>query len=107
MTVDGSVARHRITVRSDAPKGSGPDSRKEEFQLVGDGSWDKRIYPAGPDREETVVLRPGGAGSRAASDRGKGHGRNWAVEGRPGTVIDILYDSETMMVSCQSGFTES
>lgn len=95
----GAVVRHRITVRSDAPGGA--DLKKEEFQIVGDGSWDKRIYPAGPDREETVVLRPGSPGSRAAGDRGKGHGRNWAVEGRAGSSIDIVYDPQTQMVTAE------
>jgi len=92
--------RHRITVRSDAPKGDG-DTKRESFQIVGDGSWDKRLYPAGGDREETVVLKPGGATSRAADQRGKGHGRNWAVEGRPGTAFDILFDADAQTVSCE------
>lgn len=102
----GGRVRHRLTVRSSAPKSGGGDSRREEFQIVGDSSWDKRLYPAGGDKEETVILRPGGATSRAASDRGKGHGRNWAVEGRPGAVFDILYDPETQMVSCEQAFSE-
>jgi len=102
----GGSLRHRLTVRSNAPKGGG-DAKREEFQIVGDGSWDKRLYPAGPDKEETVVLRPGGAGSRAALERGKGHGRNWAVEGRPGAVFDIIYDPESQMVSCEQAFSES
>lgn len=104
---DSSVVRQRVTIRADAPKGAGPDVRKEEFQLVGDGSWDKRLYPEGPDREEVVVLRPGGTGSRAAGQRGKGHGRNWAVEGRPGSTFDVLYDRETHMVAVEQAFQES
>mmetsp|Transcript_3094 Transcript_3094/g.10313 ORF Transcript_3094/g.10313 Transcript_3094/m.10313 type:complete len:303 (-) Transcript_3094:45-953(-) len=103
----GGRVRHRITVRSSAPKQGGGDSRREEFQIVGDSSWDKRVYPAGGDQEEVVVLRPGGAASRAASDSGKGHGRNWAVEGRAGTVFDILYDPEAKTVSCEQAFSES
>merc|ERR1719499_463642 len=102
-----AIVRQRVTVRGDAPKGSGPDVRKEEFQLVGDGSWDKRLYPEGPDPEEVVVLRPGGPGSRAAGERGKGHGRNWAVEGRPGSTFDVLYDPESHMVSVEQAFAES
>lgn len=101
-----NIVRHRLTVRDKAPKGSGNDVKKEEFQIVGDGSWDKRLYPAGPDKEEVVVIRPGGPGSRAECQRGKGHGRNWAVEGRPGTAFDILYDADTQMVSCELAFSE-
>lgn len=103
---NSSIVRHRITIRNDAPKGSGPDTKKEEFQIVGDATWDKRLFPAGPDREETVVLRPGGEGSRAAGERGKGHGRNWAVEGRPGSVFDVLYDPSTQMVTAELAFRE-
>lgn len=108
MSPDGSgeKLRHRLTVRSDAPKADG-SSKREEFQIVGDGSWDKRYYPAGGDKEETVVIRPGGAPSRADSQRKKGHGRNWAVEGRPGTVFDILFEPSTQMVSCELAFNES
>jgi len=103
----GGRVRHRLTVRSSAPKSGGGDSRREEFQIVGDSSWDKRLYPAGGDKEEVVVLRPGGATSRAGSERGKGHGRNWAVEGRPGTVFDVYYDPEAQTVSCEQAFSES
>eukprot|EP00933_Yihiella_yeosuensis_P035733 TRINITY_DN29322_c1_g1_i1.p1 TRINITY_DN29322_c1_g1~~TRINITY_DN29322_c1_g1_i1.p1 ORF type:complete len:103 (-),score=21.21 TRINITY_DN29322_c1_g1_i1:47-355(-) len=101
MTADGSNVRHRLTVRSDAPKGAG-DLRKEEFQICGNASWDHRYYPAGGDREEIVLLKPGGAGSKAACQRGKGHGRNWAVEGKPGESFDIVFDTESQMVSCEN-----
>lgn len=103
---NSSVVRQRIVIRNDAPKGSAQDLRKEEFQIVGDGSWDKRLFPAGPDREELVVLRPGGPGSRVAADRNKGHGRNWAVEGRGGAAFDVIYDPETQMVSAEQAFSE-
>jgi len=103
---DGKV-RHRLTVRSSAAKGSSGDLKREEFQIVGDSSWDKRLYPAGGSGEETIVLRPGQAGSRAAMERGKGHGRNWAVEARPGSVFDIVYDPETQMVTVEQAFSES
>jgi len=93
---DSGRVRHQITVRPDAPKG------REDFQIVGNASWDLRLYPAGGDKEETVVLQPGGAGSKAADLRGKGHGRNWAVEGKPGTKFNILYDPATQMVSCEN-----
>lgn len=108
MAADGEgPARHRVTIRKDAAKGGGADIRKEEFQILGDGSWDKRLYPAGGDKEETVLLQPGGPGSKAASVKGKGHGRNWAVEGKPGTAIDILYDAGSQTVSAELAFSES
>lgn len=100
--VGRAMVHQRLKVRSDAPAGSTPDARKEEFQICGNGSWDIRLYPEGPDREETVVLKPGGPGSKAAANRGKGHGRNWAVEGKPGSELDIFFDPETMMVTCES-----
>lgn len=109
MQQDGgsSMLRQRVTIRQDAPKGAGPDLRKEEFQLCGDASWDKRLYPEGPDREETVTLKPGGAGSKADGQRGKGHGRNWAVEGRVGSSWDVVYDPATHMVTVEQAFAES
>lgn len=100
MTSSGGTFRYKLRVRSDAPKGEG-DLRREEFQIVGDASWDHRIYPAGGDGEEVVVLQSGGASSKAASDRGKGHGRNWAVQGKPGTNFDIIYDPAAQTVSCE------
>eukprot|EP00438_Fugacium_kawagutii_P021063 Skav205886 [mRNA] locus=scaffold123:16538:18973:+ [translate_table: standard] len=73
---------HRVTLRSDAPKGKESGSVREEFQIVGNKSWELRFYPAGGDKEEVVVLKPGGPGSKAAlGSTKKGHGRNWAVEG--------------------------
>lgn len=110
MTSDGEEQgplKYRMTIRKDAAKGGGADSKKEEFQILGDGSWDKRIYPAGGDKEETVLLQPGGPGSKAASMKGKGHGRNWAVEGKPGTAMDIVFDAGTQMVSCELAFEEA
>jgi len=108
MAPDGSgeLLRQRLTVRSDAPKADG-SARREDFQIVGDASWDKRYYPAGGDKEETVVIRPGQAPQRADMRKGKGHGRNFAVEGRPGSVFDILFNPSTQMVSCELAFSES
>merc|ERR1712187_89199 len=96
------LVRHRLTIRDKAPKGSGNDIKKEEFQIVGDSSWDKRLYPAGGAKEEAIMLRPGNPGSQGeyGGVAKKGHGRNWAVEGRPGTAFDILLDPESLMVSC-------
>jgi len=110
MASDGSgVLRHRLTVRSGGgPKSGGRDAtRREEFQIVGDGTWDKRLYPTGPDKEEIVLLRPGGAPSRVSMDKNRGHGRNWAVEGPPGAVFDVLYDPQAQTVSCEQAFNET
>ncbi|CAK9107744.1 Cold shock domain-containing protein 4 (AtCSP4) (Glycine-rich protein 2b) (AtGRP2b) [Durusdinium trenchii] len=93
--------RHRVTLRSDAAKGKGGDVR-EEFQIVGNQSWDLRFYPAGGDKEEVVVLKPGGAGSKAAlGSKKKGHGRNWAVEGTAGESFDIIFDKQSIMVKSE------
>mmetsp|Transcript_17567 Transcript_17567/g.33045 ORF Transcript_17567/g.33045 Transcript_17567/m.33045 type:complete len:254 (-) Transcript_17567:39-800(-) len=93
------VFRQKITVRADAPKAG--DSRREEFQIVGNASWDVRLYPSGGDKQEVVTLTPGGAGSKAATgSKNRGHGRNWAVEGQAGDSFDVTFDSESMMVSC-------
>lgn len=103
-----SEGRHRIIIRSNAPQAKGDNrARREEFQILGDGDWDKRFYPSGGDREEVVVIRPGGAGYQVSCDSGKGHGRNWAVEGRPGAAFDILFDAAAMTVSCEEAFSES
>jgi len=110
MGPDGSSGKvsHRIVVRSDAPQAKNDKKfRREEFQICGDASWEKRLYPAGGDREEVIVLQPGETVSQATSGRGKGHGRNWAVEGRPGTAFDVLYDPEARSVTCELAFKES
>lgn len=105
---EGGPVRQRLTIRSKAPPAQGGDksAKREEFQILGDGMWDKRFYPAGGNNEEVVVLRPGQAGSNAASDRVKGHGRNWAVEGRPGTAFDIIFDPTARTVTCEPAFSE-
>lgn len=104
---DSGVLRHRLTLRAGGGPKSGGGQKREEFQIVGDGTWDKRLYPSGPDKEEVVILRPGGAPSRANMDKNRGHGRNWAVEGPPGAVFDILYDPQAQTVSCEQAFNES
>jgi len=104
---EGGPVRHRLVIRSNAPQARGDKQMKrEEFQILGDSDWDKRFYPAGGQQEEVVVLKPGDSGRPAAHDRGKGHGRNWAVEGRPGTAFDVVFDPETKSVSCESAFSE-
>lgn len=96
-----SIVQFVVKVRSEAPKASGGDARREEFQIVGDENWDRRLFPAGPSREEVVVLKPDGPESKADMTRGKGHGRNWAVEGKPGASFRILLDAEAMTVACE------
>lgn len=97
-----SLLTFRVKVRADAPKvDGGGDDRREEFQIVGNANWAMRLFPAGPPKEEVVVLQPGKPGSQAAADTGKGHGRNWAVQGRPAGCFNVLFDKETMMVSCE------
>eukprot|EP00929_Paragymnodinium_shiwhaense_P061838 TRINITY_DN30895_c0_g1_i1.p1 TRINITY_DN30895_c0_g1~~TRINITY_DN30895_c0_g1_i1.p1 ORF type:complete len:296 (-),score=64.98 TRINITY_DN30895_c0_g1_i1:148-1035(-) len=107
MVADDRSARYRLIVRVDAPQAkTNKTLRREEFQILGDGVWDKRFYPAGGDKEETVVLQAGEAPSQAASNKGKGHGRNWAVEGKPGNAFDIVYDIANKTVSVESVFSE-
>ena len=94
--------RHRVTLRSDAPKGKESGSVREEFQIVGNKSWDLRYYPAGGDKEEVVILKPGGPGSKAAlGSKKKGHGRNWAVEGAAGASFDIIFDTQSQLVKSE------
>eukprot|EP00746_Dinoflagellata_sp_MGD_P079409 gnl/MRDRNA2_/MRDRNA2_31746_c0_seq1.p1 gnl/MRDRNA2_/MRDRNA2_31746_c0~~gnl/MRDRNA2_/MRDRNA2_31746_c0_seq1.p1 ORF type:complete len:392 (-),score=85.43 gnl/MRDRNA2_/MRDRNA2_31746_c0_seq1:22-1197(-) len=99
VVLESGVQRHRITVRENAADSPEKDKgKREEFQIVGDGSWHKRLYPAGDDREEVVVLQSGGAASAAAMSGSKGHGRNWAIEGAPGVSVDIILDPKAMTV---------
>ena len=50
MAGDDSVVRHQVTIRNDAPKVG--ELRREEFQIVGNASWDIRLYPAGGDKQD-------------------------------------------------------
>merc|ERR1719326_2870626 len=92
----------RIVVRRDAPRAGSGNARREEFQLVGDRNWDKRIYPAGGEKEEIVLLTPERPYKAELFDstRGVGHGRNWAVEGLPGSSFRIKYDSHEQVIVC-------
>ena len=47
---------HRVVLRSDAPKGKASNSVREEFQIVGNKSWDLRYYPAGGDKEVGIAM---------------------------------------------------
>jgi len=108
---EGGPVRHRLIVRKDAPQPGGPQARgdnkprREEFQILGDRDWDKRFYPAGGNNEQVVVLKAGEP-MTAGSDRGKGHGRNWAVEGAAGTAFDIIFDPVAKTVACEPAFSE-
>eukprot|EP00746_Dinoflagellata_sp_MGD_P052242 gnl/MRDRNA2_/MRDRNA2_231439_c0_seq1.p1 gnl/MRDRNA2_/MRDRNA2_231439_c0~~gnl/MRDRNA2_/MRDRNA2_231439_c0_seq1.p1 ORF type:complete len:127 (+),score=21.20 gnl/MRDRNA2_/MRDRNA2_231439_c0_seq1:22-381(+) len=97
----GGPIRHRVTVRASAPPSpkEGAGSR-EEFQILGDGQWDERLYPAGNDTAETVVLKSGGPPSPVSYSGSHGHGRNWAVEGKPGSAFDITFDPDKMTIKC-------
>lgn len=104
---ENHVLRQRITVRSSAPKAES-DNRREEFQILAEGNWDKRLYPAGGDGETVVVVKPGAAPVRVAGpERNKGHGRNWAVEGKPGMTFDVLFDPTSRTVAVEMAFKES
>eukprot|EP00929_Paragymnodinium_shiwhaense_P079751 TRINITY_DN41570_c0_g1_i1.p1 TRINITY_DN41570_c0_g1~~TRINITY_DN41570_c0_g1_i1.p1 ORF type:complete len:597 (-),score=168.47 TRINITY_DN41570_c0_g1_i1:243-2033(-) len=84
----------RITIRRDAPRAGSGNVRREEFQIVGDKTWEKRIFPAGGEQEDTVVLKLDQPSAANLFDpkKGAGHGRNWAVEGVPGTSFRLKYD---------------
>ncbi|CAJ1407043.1 unnamed protein product [Effrenium voratum] len=95
---DSGTLKQTITVRPDAPKSG--EMRREEFQIVGNASWDVRLYPAGGEKEEVVVLKPGTPSKAAVGSKSKGHGRNWAVEGKAGESFDIMFDKTQLTVSC-------
>merc|ERR1712176_496688 len=100
-------ARFRITIRSNAPQSKADSKLKmEEFQICGDARWENRLYPTGGPKEEVVVIRAGDRPSQASVGGGKGHGRNWAVEGRPGTSFDIALDPQARTVACETPFRE-
>ena len=50
MAGEDSLVRQRVTIREDAPKAG--DLRREEFQIVGNASWDIRLYPSGGDKQD-------------------------------------------------------
>ncbi|CAL1169931.1 unnamed protein product [Cladocopium goreaui] len=92
----------RLSIRNGAPMGSRKGVQREEFQILEDGSWDKRLFPAGGTEETVVLLRPGRP-SRAemSSPETPGHGRNWAVEGKPGAAFKVTYSSKDRSISCE------
>lgn len=90
----------RVSIRNNAPMGSRKGFQREEFQILQDGSWETRLFPAGGTEETVVLLRPG-RWNRAAmsSEEHPGHGRNWAVEGKPGAAFKVSLKDRT--VSCE------
>mmetsp|Transcript_32027 Transcript_32027/g.75086 ORF Transcript_32027/g.75086 Transcript_32027/m.75086 type:complete len:313 (-) Transcript_32027:44-982(-) len=90
-----------IEIRADAQEVGYNGFRREEFQIVGEHDWSKRFFPAGGNHEEVVPLRPGVSRKAAFESPGtkKGHGRNWAFQGRAGTRFRITFDFENMLVS--------
>jgi len=74
----------------------------EEFQIVGDGSWEKRVYPAGGTAAGVVAIRAGEVLPAATGDGGarRGHGRNWSLVGKPGSSFRISFDQEAKTIRC-------
>eukprot|EP00931_Biecheleriopsis_adriatica_P095891 TRINITY_DN69537_c0_g1_i1.p1 TRINITY_DN69537_c0_g1~~TRINITY_DN69537_c0_g1_i1.p1 ORF type:complete len:212 (-),score=28.72 TRINITY_DN69537_c0_g1_i1:40-675(-) len=73
---------------------------RHEFQILRDGSWDKRLYPADSHK---AFLQPGGSPTHVAGDFGGGHNLNFVLEASPGTAFDIFYDPDSGTISCQYG----
>eukprot|EP00929_Paragymnodinium_shiwhaense_P119056 TRINITY_DN90947_c0_g1_i1.p1 TRINITY_DN90947_c0_g1~~TRINITY_DN90947_c0_g1_i1.p1 ORF type:complete len:419 (+),score=86.81 TRINITY_DN90947_c0_g1_i1:83-1339(+) len=94
MTVDG-LGSSTVRYRLEATKGG-----TVSFQILGDGSWSKRRFPASGKRE---MLEPGGQQSK--STRGGllcGHGTNWELQATPSSAFDIVYDLEDQTVTIQA-----
>lgn len=90
-----------LTVRPSAPK-IGRGLHREEFQILADGNWDKRLYPSGGTNETVVALAPGKTCQAAeCTPKATGHGRNWAVDGKPGSSFLVTFDPETLVISCE------
>jgi len=98
----GSVIRQLLVVRGEAPLARDGDSpvgerpHREEFQIVRDADWTKRVYPAEGDGTLKVGLP-----LRASAEPDQGHGKNWAVEGLPGTAFHIALNMDAMTVSIE------
>lgn len=90
-----------VTVRPSAPK-IGRGLHREEFQILADGSWDKRLFPSGGTNETVVALTPGKTCKAAeCTPKASGHGRNWAIDGKPGSTFRVTLDPETLIISCE------
>ncbi|CAJ1410008.1 unnamed protein product [Effrenium voratum] len=94
--------RWTVAIRSSSPMSGRKGVQREEFQILQDGSWEKRIFPGGGKDETVVPLRPGRASpAERCSEENPGHGRNWAVEGKPGASFRIRYDPSDQTVTCE------
>eukprot|EP00930_Biecheleria_cincta_P071887 TRINITY_DN5933_c0_g1_i3.p1 TRINITY_DN5933_c0_g1~~TRINITY_DN5933_c0_g1_i3.p1 ORF type:complete len:570 (+),score=94.34 TRINITY_DN5933_c0_g1_i3:53-1762(+) len=90
-----------VTVRPSSPK-IGRGLHREEFQILANGSWDKRLFPSGGTNETVVVLTPGKTCKAAeCTPKASGHGRNWAIDGKPGSSFRVTFDPETLDISCE------
>jgi len=94
-----------LTVSKEAPvlNAAKGDMRREEFQIVGDGRWEKRVFPGGGMGAAVVAMRPGQPAPAAEGDgsQQRGHGRNWAIDGLPGTRFRINYNPASKQVTCE------
>eukprot|EP00913_Durusdinium_trenchii_P034883 g32630.t1 len=64
--------------------------------------WEHRLFPAGGTEETVIVLRPGQRSAAAVSNAHvEGHGRNWAVEGKPGDVFRLRFDPQNLSITCE------
>lgn len=90
-------------IRREAPRAgdAGGDLRREEFQIVGDSDWVKRVFPKSGDGKEPVILRPGQTSMATCGSGDDGHGRNWAVEGKPGNTFRIRYSPDAGTLRCE------
>lgn len=98
---DGPL-KHQVTIREWAPLSPNKDhnTRREEFQILGDGQWDERIYPGGNDTDKPgiTVLESHADPSPVLYSGSHGHGRNWAIDGKPGFTYDVTFDPENMTI---------
>jgi len=88
------------------PDASSPDLRRcrlkigrrcrEEFQILVNQNWDRRMYPE-------VAKDPPGVGCVCGPDD-KADGRNWEVVGYPGQVVEVVLnlgaEDQRSMVTC-------
>ncbi|CAE8708879.1 unnamed protein product [Polarella glacialis] len=105
-SLDSAATREcgeRFEVRRNAQKAGNGGMLREEFQILGDKSWDKRVFPAGGSGEVVVLLKPGQPEpAEQSTEQVAGHGRNWAIDGRPGTSYRVTYEPLSRTVLCES-----
>ncbi|CAE8613224.1 unnamed protein product [Polarella glacialis] len=105
-SLDSAATREcgeRFEVRRNAQKAGNGGMLREEFQILGDKSWDKRVFPAGGSGEVVVLLKPGQPEpAEQSTEQVAGHGRNWAIDGRPGTSYRVTYEPLSRTVLCEA-----